>query len=224
MFIVIEGLDGAGKSTQVALITEYFKNQGKEVEYLHFPRFTAPIYGELIAKFLRGELGAIDTVNPQLIALIYAGDRADAASMIRGWLAEGKIVIVDRYVYSNIAYQCAKCKSESEKKELREWIFDLEYKQNNIPQPDLSIFLNVPFAFTKKSLTTVREGDDRDYLKGKEDIHEASLSFQEGVRVEYLSCEGLDERFRVIDCSDNQGNMSSPQDTFNLIRHEIEKR
>ncbi|MFI3295487.1 MAG: dTMP kinase [Rikenellaceae bacterium] len=218
MFIVIEGLDGAGKSTQVAKLTEYFNAQGKEVEYLHFPRFSAPVYGELIAKFLRGELGAIDQVDPQLIALIYAGDRADASGMIGEWLDSGKIVIVDRYVYSNIAYQCAKSTSQSA---LREWIFDLEYTHNNIPRPDLSIFLNVPFKFTESSLSKVREGDDRSYLNGKADIHEASLSFQERVLREYLSCEGIDPRFRVIDCSTEQGEMADAQTIFNRIYDEI---
>ena len=91
---------------------EALATRGIESEYLHFPRFDAPIYGDLIARFLRGELGALEQVNPYLVALLYAGDRAEAAPMIRGWLSEGKAVIVDRYVYSNVGYQCAKFKTE----------------------------------------------------------------------------------------------------------------
>ena len=97
-FIVLEGLDGAGKSTQVRMLQERLSAQGFAYEYLHFPRFDAPVYGELVARFLRGELGALDQVNPYLVALIYAGDRAEAAPMIRRWLEAGKFVIVDRYV------------------------------------------------------------------------------------------------------------------------------
>lgn len=218
MFIVIEGLDGAGKSTQVKKITDHFAAQGKQVEYLHFPRFDAPIYGELIAKFLRGDLGQIDQVDPYLVALIYAGDRADAAALIRNWLGEGKIVIIDRYVYSNIAYQCAKTPNKSE---LRDWILNLEYNFNNIPQPDLTLFLDVPFKFTERSLTTVREGDDRSYLEGKQDIHEASLSFQQLVRQEYMVCEPLDPKFRIINCGTQNGDMATPENIFNQIRNEI---
>ena len=98
MFIVLEGLDGAGKSTQIRKLRDMFSVQGIESEYIHFPRFDAPVYGELIARFLRGELGGVEQVDPYLVALLYAGDRNDAAAMIRGWLDEGKAVIADRYV------------------------------------------------------------------------------------------------------------------------------
>lgn len=217
MFIVIEGLDGAGKSTQVAMLRSALKEKGIESEYIHFPCFDTPIYGELIAKFLRGELGDVADVDPYLVALLYAGDRKERSLTIKGWLAEGKYVIIDRYVYSNIAYQCAKTKSEEEYKRLRDWIFDLEYNFNNIVKPDVTLFLNVPFTFTKKKLSEQREGDDRNYLNGKVDIHEASLTLQEQVRNVYLRQENEDSSFKVIDCQDNQGSMASAEDIFQKI-------
>lgn len=228
MFIVIEGLDGAGKSTQVALMRKMFETRyGKSVEYLHFPRFDAPVYGDLVARFLRGELGALDEVNPYLVALIYAGDRQEAAPLIRSWLDAGKVVIVDRYVYSNIAYQCAKLPPVSvygERAALKEWILGLEYGHNNIPRPDLSLFLDVPFTFTEKKLSEQREGDDRDYLNGKQDIHEASLTLQQNVREVYLSCAQDDPDFKVIDCGDSQtGGMLAPDVIFNKIADEISR-
>ena len=170
MLIVLEGLDGAGKSTQVELVRRMFAQEGVESHFLHFPRFDAPVYGELIARFLRGELGGVDRVDPYIVALLYAGDRADAAAAIRGWLAEGKCVILDRYVYSNVAYQCAKVVDPQARRKLRDWIVDLEYCHHAIPVPDLSLFLDVPFGFTKRKLEEVREGDDREYLQGKRDI------------------------------------------------------
>ena len=211
MFIVLEGVDGAGKSTQIALLEEYFKRQGKECVRLHFPRFEAPIYGDMIARFLRGEFGSVEQVNPYLVALLYAGDRADAAAMIRGWLTEGKVVIVDRYVYSNIGYQCAKVADPEARKALKEWILTTEYEQFAIPQPDLSLFLDVPFKFTERSLTSAREGDDRDYLNGAEDIHESSLDLQRAVRQTYLDAATTDTALRVVDCSNGAGEMDSPE-------------
>lgn len=102
MFIVLEGLDGAGKSTQVQLLRRLLADRGVRSEYIHFPRFDAPVYGDLIARFLRGEFGGVDEVNPYLVALLYAGDRAEAASQIRQWLSEGRAVVLDRYVLSLI--------------------------------------------------------------------------------------------------------------------------
>lgn len=221
-FIVLEGLDGAGKSTQVKMLQEYLESKGMGYEYLHFPRFDSPVYGDLIARFLRGELGALDRVNPYLVALIYAGDRHNAAGMIRGWLDEGKVVVADRYVYSNIGYQCAKVTNPVERKELRNWILNLEYEYNGIPVPDISLFLDVPFVFTKKKLADAREGDDRGYLNGKEDIHEASLALQESVREVYLEQSGRDERFKVIECVDADGGMPSKDKIFASIRENIE--
>ena len=197
--MVIEGLDGAGKSTQVSKITEDLERKGRKVKFLHFPRYESSVYGELISSFLRGEMGTIDSVDPRLVALIYAGDRADAAKTLREWIDAGYVVIVDRYVYSNIAYQCAKSNT---KEQLRDWIFSLEYGYNGIPKPDLSIFLDVPFCFTAERLTSARDGDcDRGYLEGKTDIHEASLTFQERVREEYIKAVDRDADFVRIDCS-----------------------
>lgn len=224
MFIVTEGLDGAGKSTQVALIRKMFEEQyGKEVEYIHFPRFDAPVYGDLVARFLRGELGKLEDVNPYLVALIYAGDRAEAAGQIRTWLSDkNKVVIVDRYVYSNIGYQCAKIDDPEEREKLKAWILNLEYTHNGIPKPDLTLFLDVPFSFTRKKLTEEREGDDRSYLNGKQDIHEASLDLQERVRQVYLGCAAKDPAFRIISCAnETDGAMLPPEEIFNKIQDEI---
>ena len=217
MFIVLEGLDGAGKSTQITKLKEMFNQRGVATEYLHFPRFDAPVYGDLIARFLRGDLGTVEGVNPYLVALLYAGDRADAAKTINGWLAEGKVVIVDRYVYSNIGYQCAKLATEEQRAKLKQWILDTEYGYYNIPRPDLSLFLDVPFAFTAKSLTEQRSGDDRAYLNGEKDIHESSLDLQQMVRNVYLEAAKSDEALQVIDCSNAEGGMDTPQGIFSRI-------
>ncbi len=218
MLIVLEGLDGAGKSTQIQYLRHHLEEQGLQTEYLHFPRFDAPIFGELIARFLRGEFGSVEEVDPYLVALLYAGDRNDASTLIRQWLADGRAVVLDRYVYSNIGYQCAKLSDQKERNRLAEWILNLEYNYYNIPRPDLSLFLDVPFAFTKRKLTEQREGDDRHYLQGQKDIHEGSLMLQQCVREVYLTAAEQDEALRVISCDDGHGAMASPDAIFSRIR------
>ena len=220
MFIVLEGLDGAGKSTQITKLKEMFNKRGVDTEYLHFPRFDAPVYGDLIARFLRGDLGTVEGVNPYLVALLYAGDRADAAKTINGWLAEGKVVIVDRYVYSNIGYQCAKLPAGEERDTLREWILRTEFEEFAIPRPDVSLFLDVPFSFTERKLTETREGDDRSYLQGGKDIHEASLDLQRRVREVYLESAACSDDIKVVDCSTTEGTMASPEEIYErIMRH-----
>ena len=221
MFIVLEGLDGAGKSTQIRMLRQLFADRSVESEYVHFPRFDSPVYGQLIARFLRGEFVGVQEVDPYLVALIFAGDRADAAPQIRQWLAEGKAVVLDRYVYSNVGFQCAKLPAGEERDRLADWIVNLEFGHNALPRPDLSLFLDVPFAFTERKLSEAREGDDRDYLQGGQDIHEASLQLQQDVRSVYLASAAKDPSLRVVDCSDASGAMESPEGIFAKIRAEL---
>ena len=193
MFIVLEGLDGAGKSTQIRMLQELFARRGVACRYLHFPRFDAPVFGDLIARFLRGELGTVEAVDPYLVA------------------------VLDRYVYSNVAFQCAKLSSEEERRALKRWILDTEYGYYRLPRPDVSLFLDVPFSFTERKLTQAREGGDRDYLQGAHDIHEASLDLQQRVRGVYLDAAREDAAFRVVDCCAPDGSMETPERIFSKI-------
>lgn len=220
-FIVIEGLDGSGKSTQIDLVENYLKEQNIKSKFLHFPRPDAPFFGEMISRFLRGELGDIDSVDPYVVAMLYAGDRNDAGDMIRGWINDGYAVIADRYLYSNIGFQCAKLKSHEEKDKLAKWIKKLEYEYHGIPVPDLNLFLKVPYEFTKNSLRKRREGADRDYLKGNDDIHEADLDFQQEVRNIYLWQVQENTDFDEIDCSGQDNQMLEPSLIFEKIKTRI---
>ncbi|MCI2082004.1 MAG: thymidylate kinase [Bacteroidales bacterium] len=217
MLIVLEGLDGAGKSTQVKLLDMFLSEKGKHPEYMHFPRFDATVFGEMIAGYLRGEYGGLNDVHPQLVALLYAEDRRDAAPQIRKWLGEGRDVILDRYVGSNIAFQCARSASEDDATALEKWILELEYGAFGIPEADVGLFLDVPIEFISARLGGRRDGADREYLRGKQDIYEAEMEFQEKVRGVYLrQCEeGLLKR---IDCSADDGTILSAETVFDKIK------
>jgi dTMP kinase len=220
-FVVIEGLDGSGKSTQIKLLLKYLDSRKISYRYLHFPRTDSPVFGGLISMFLRGDFGKLGTVNPYLIALIYAGDRNDAKSIISQWLREGHYVIADRYVSSNIAFQCAKIQKGEEKLELKKWIINLEYDYYRIPRPDIQLFLDVPSDFTEKKLKDPRQGEDRKYLNGQIDIHEQNLEFQKEVRKVYLDLVAEDPQFFRIDCSDKQNGILSPENIFEKIKKQM---
>lgn len=210
MLVVLEGLDGAGKSTQVRKLKTYLEGICPRLEYIHFPRYDAPVYGELISRFLRGDYGPIDAVHPQLVALLFAEDRHEAAPGMKKTLAAGGSVLLDRYVYSNIAYQCAKLSDPSEREDLRRWILDTEYVTFSLPKPDLNIFLDVPIGFVESKLEASRNGSDRSYLQGHQDIHESDIGFQKQVQAVYRRQAALDPKFIRVDCADQNGMMLAP--------------
>ncbi len=216
-FLVLEGLDGSGKSTQNRLLRGYLDEKNIKYKYLHFPRTGHGIFGELIAMFLRGELGKIGEVNPYLASLIYAADREDAKSSLEKWLSEGYMLLTDRYVISNIAFQCAKLKTVEERQKLREWIFHLEYTHYRIPRPNLNIYLDVPFEFTREKLSGHRTGNEREYLRGSTDIHEADLDFQQKVRQIYIEEAEKEGSLRLVSCHDEKRGMLKPEAIFSRL-------
>jgi len=219
-FLVVEGVDGSGKSTQIKLIMKHLAEKSIPHRYMHFPRTDSPIYGEMIARFLRGDFGSLNSVDPYLVALLYAGDRKDASNIIQSWLNLDYLVLLDRYVYSNIAFQCAKLNNREQQEKLRDWILELEFTYNQIPRPDLNILLDVPFSFTQNKLSGTRAGSEREYLKGLRDIHEEDLDFQQRVRDMYLWQAQTCNDLRIINCVDDQGSMHAPETIFSRILHE----
>ena len=223
MLVVLEGLDGAGKSTQVKKLKAYLEKICPELEYIHFPRYDAPVYGDLISRFLRGDFGSNESVHPQLVALLFAEDRHGAAPQMKKTLAEGGSVLLDRYVYSNIAYQCAKLSAPEERENLREWIFNTEYGDFGLPKPDLNIFLDVPITFVESRLDSARTGKDREYLHGSQDIHESDIEFQKQVRAIYRQQVALVPDFIRIHSSHEFGAMLPPDGIFAKVKKVIDE-
>lgn len=222
MLVVLEGLDGAGKSTQVRMLKSYLEER-TDLHYIHFPRYEEPVYGGLISRFLKGEFGTNEQVHPQLVALLFAEDRHGAVPEITESLESGRTVLLDRYVYSNIAYQCAKLKSDEEAEALRRWIFRTEFDVFGEPRPDVNIFLDVPLSFVEANLASERKGADRSYLgQSGHDIHEASIEFQSRVRQMYLRQASEDPSLTVVGCSAPDGSMLPAKEIFERIKAVID--
>jgi dTMP kinase len=102
--IVIDGTDGSGKKTQIALLEKHLKEQGYEVEKIDFPQYGHKSAG-LVEEYLNGDYGQANEVTPYQGSLFYALDRYAASFTMKKWLAEGKVVLCDRYVSANMGHQ-----------------------------------------------------------------------------------------------------------------------
>ncbi len=170
--IVIEGLDGSGKGTQSALVTQALKDRGFKVKKLTFPDYDSPT-SSLVKMYLGGELGdSPDAVNAYAASSFYAVDRV--ASYIKDWkkdYEECDYIVLDRYVTSNIIYQMSKL-PDSERDEYIEWCEDYEYNKLKVPCPDIVIYLDMPPEVSQKLMSGRYNGDE-----SKKDIHEKNMNF-----------------------------------------------
>lgn len=166
--IVFEGTDGSGKTTQAKLLLNYLKKNKIPSAYISFPRYGESMWGKMVRRFLDGDFGK--SVDPYLASALYAGDRAAASYVINKWIEQGKIVVCNRYVASNIGHMGAKFSDARKRKAYINWLTDLEYKENGIPKEDLVFLLSVPIKTTKELMKN-----------RKLDIHEKDLAYQKKV-------------------------------------------
>src|ERR1700745_961423 len=168
--IAIEGIDGSGKRTQVGLLAAALRTQGHSVCSTGFPQYGS-WFGKMVGQFLNGELGPLESVDPHFTAMLYAGDRFEAKPRLESSLNEGKIVLVDRYIGSNLAHQVALAKPEKRAEFLR-WIEHLEYSVYGLPRESLILYLRVPPSQAQK---LVAKKTERKYTAAKHDILEKNL-------------------------------------------------
>ena len=135
-FIALEGIDGSGKRTQIDLLASGLNARGLATFRIGFPRYES-FFGKLVGRYLNGEFGALDAVDPHLSALLYAGDRLEAKLEIEAALSDGKIVLADRYIGSNMAHQSERVSPEK-REEFLAWLKHLEYGLYRLPVEDLS--------------------------------------------------------------------------------------
>ena len=170
--IVIEGTDCSGKETQSNLLIEKLKQENIRIEKFGFPNYNSPT-GKIVGGPYLGksyicegwfEEGA-PNVDPKVSALYYAADRLYNINKINFLLDNGVNVILDRYVYSNMAHQGGKIEDEKERNEMYEWLENLEFKLLNLPRPEIGLFLHMPFECSlelKKNREEALDQNERD--------------------------------------------------------------
>jgi len=211
--IVLEGGDGSGKATQSQLLVEELKNRGHRVKYMDFPRYYRSFHGKVVGRFLNGEFGTLDTVNPYLASLAYALDRASAKGEMDEWLEHGGTLVCNRYATSSMAHQAAKL-PDTKKQEFIDWLDEMEYKVHKIPREDIVIYLFVPW---KIGYELTLKKDARTYVNGKTDIAEKDLTHRKLTETMYLTLAKQRKNWIVIKCVDQKGALRSKDDIHKEI-------
>jgi dTMP kinase len=206
-FIVIEGVDGSGKAMQTKLLKEKFERSGYEILIGDFPRYYTSEWGKLVGRFLTGEFGKLDEVNPHLAVLPYMIDQyVWSRDFAIPWIKGGGIILSNRYFTSNV-HQIAKLKGVARKK-YRDWLWPMGYEELGILRPDLVLFLDVP---PQISLKLNKTKPAREYLKGKkQDIAERRRDHQFAAYKSYLSEVRLNDWWIKVKCV-SKGKLDSPE-------------
>ncbi len=148
--IVIEGTDCSGKQTQTDELVKNLKNMGLKAISFSFPNYASPT-GEIIGEYYLGKNNkslfkeGIENVDPKISSLYYAADRAYNINIIKKYLENDYIVILNRYVESNMAFQGGKIKDIKKRHMLYEWLDNLEFVLLDLPRPDMVLFLYLPY-------------------------------------------------------------------------------
>jgi dTMP kinase len=186
--VAIEGIDGAGKGTQAALLVDHAERAGHSARLFSFPLYDHNPFSEAIAAYLNGAFGSVDEVHPELAGLLYACDRFHARPAMVAALDECDLVVCDRYVPSNLAHQGAKL-DEPARTVLVDWLLEVEYGEFRLPRPDLVVLLDAPAAVAQEQ---VSRKAPRAYTARSRDIHEEAEGYLETTRAVYASLAARD--------------------------------
>lgn len=203
-FIVIDGTDGSGKKTQVAILVKTLKKRGCKVKTIDFPRYEHNFFGKMVGRYLSGEFGTADQVSPYIASILYAADRFETKARIEKWIQDGCIVIADRYASSNQIHQGGKIKDEKERKEFLHWLEEMEFLVFKITRPDMVIYLDVPLEHTMQMLQNKNAIARKKYLNGKKDIHESDANHLANAKKSAIKLIKKNNNWIRINCVKNK--------------------
>ncbi|MEP3481403.1 MAG: thymidylate kinase [Fuerstiella sp.] len=217
ILIAVEGIDGAGKGTQVQALVKRLQESGLRCGTLQFPRYSETTFGAAIGDFLNGRFGSLDQVHPQLAAVLYAGDRFESKDVLLERLACNDVVVLDRFTGSNLAHQAAKLEGQ-QRQELSRWIDHVEHTVFGLPRPNLNILIDISSDWSRQ---LVSRKAARDYTEQEADIQEADVPYQEKVRRCYLDVADQRSDWAIVNSINEAGKLKSVEDVHNDIYSRI---
>jgi len=222
-FIVIDGTDGSGKSTQVELLIKHLKKDGRKVKVVDFPDYYQNFFGKFIGHCLSEQYYKFIHVHPKIASVLYAADRFESKNKIDKWLKEGNIIIANRYVSSNQIHQGGKIKNIKKRQAFIEWLNEMEYKVFKIPKPDTVFYLSLPIGIVLKLLKH-RDSSKmkRAYLKKKKDVHESDVDFMKNSINSAMWLAKTEKNWIKIDCSKN-GEILTREQIHEMVYKKVQK-
>ena len=199
--IVIDGTDGSGKATQVALLTKRLKKDGYTIKNVDFPEYYKNFFGKFIGHCLSEQYYNFVKVHPKIASVLYAGDRFESKEQIEKWLKSGYIVLANRYVSANQIHQGGKIKSAKKRADFIKWLDEMEYKVFKIPRPDVVFYLDLPISISRKLMKERNKNSSRSYLGTKKDAHEKDTEFLENSRKSALWLAKTQSYYKKVDCA-----------------------
>lgn len=218
--IVIDGTDGSGKATQVALLTRRLKREGYTVKNVDFPEYYKNFFGKFIGHCLSEQYYNFVKVHPKIASVLYAADRFESKRDIETWLAKGYIVIANRYVSANQIHQGGKIKDPKKRQAFIKWLDEMEYKVFKIPRPNVVLYLSVPLELSIRLTKDRNKNSKRNYLGNKKDVHEVDTEFQKNSRNSALWLAKTQKYYKKIDCS-NKNTIRTREDIHEEIYSKV---
>jgi dTMP kinase len=197
--IVLDGGDGAGKATQVALLVKHLRDDGYKVETLDFPQYAQNTFGGLLRECLDGKRGDFMATDARVASTLYAADRFESKPRLEQWLEEGKIIVLDRYVSSNMMHQGAKIQNEKELESFLGWLDHMEHGVFGIPRPDVILYLEVPFT-VRQNLKNAAVAEQKHGADVKLDVAEEDHNHQRQVEERAKTIVSSKNNWQVVHC------------------------
>ena len=198
--IVVDGIDGSGKATQVKLLEKRLRKDGVKVKTIDFPRYYSNFFGKLLGEYLSGIYGDFIQVDPRIASILFAADRFESGKQIQDWLKQGFTVLADRYATANQIHQGGKISDIKKRKEFLKWLDTMEYSVFKIPRPDLVVYLDVPFERSKMWLELKVTQRKKKYLKGRKDVAEDNLEHLKDSRESALYLARVNKNWEKVVC------------------------